>query len=1063
MWVCLLFALVISTNCWADPIAIGGTGTATLNYQNTSNPAGPAANTYQLQNLSHNADHGASGTEYYIVFGTDPFGSYAKTYNSVEWSVTIEPGTYEIAMTYASATWRVQPSFDIYDGSTLVHHIYSPSSSQPEISGWKWQTEFSHTEENVILSVEEAKTYTLRVTADGDANSGFCMGHISFTRTDAPCANPVDASFAKEGSETGSVPSTINSCEGSSITIPGQGSLVKTGYDFVGWSYNSTTYAPGASFTMPATNVNFTAVWEQHVVPAVTNLQGNVSNDDITLTWENYNKLELTTSNVAIEGFSDGNESTMSYTINNGVIECEYDIKGKYGYKSVEIRLPRERRHVTSIDMKYIFNDPNCATAGGIIPYMMYDGDEAGHSGNWTSYYSSTLSSGVSEFTDFNLVPTNILWGSGSGAYDDQWLIHKVGVSINPPIASTGTFSIKDIYINTYDGQTLLDEVIVVRKEGSAPTSMNDGTQVYSGLLNTYTDNNLPEGSYYYAVYVRDGDAYSNAVVTGPVVIAPPKTDANLVLNTNATTIPVGGLFTLTHTTADGYDGLISYSVTPDGVINFNESTGVITTLQTGTATITVTASETANFVGDTKTCTVTVTKNFVGDLTIEGTAGGITLNWFYNLPISLETEVTTIDHGGSYTSSNYGNGVRTIVYNCNGGTAFYASDFKTPNVENCKSFSVKLRGDEDNVNNLRIVPYSWVYRPNYDAGDLVADPIVIEDDWKEVVITPSYYYVPGNENIKGDAPLYIYSDFPVGCVAFFPMSTNAVNNKQLQLKEAYFQLINTNGLTSSVALVRKKGSAPANASDGEVVYSSSSTTYNDVATLDAGATYYYRVFAIYNDYTYMSNAVSIDVPAPPALTTYTRTGLTAGDYGTICLPYAVAAENIAGADIYEFNGWQTGSNVVELDLVDAMEAGHPYIYQATASEATWRYLEQNYTAAGSHKGLIGSYTKEEITPNDGNYIIYANQLYLVDCTQIYVGVNKAYINRPNAENAYEATSLAPGKKRVYMGVYGEQVITDINQITNDQSPLNNKIIKDNQLFILRDGKIYNAQGQLVK
>ena len=37
------------------------------------------------------------------------------------------------------------------------------------------------------------------------------------------------------------------------------------------------------------------------------------------------------------------------------------------------------------------------------------------------------------------------------------------------------------------------------------------------------------------------------------------------------------------------------------------------------------------------------------------------------------------------------------------------------------------------------------------------------------------------------------------------------------------------------------------------------------------------------------------------------------------------------------------------------------------------------------------------------------------------------------------------------------------NAKINDQSPITNKIIKDNQLLIVRDGKLFNAQGAQVK
>lgn len=363
------------------------------------------------------------------------------------------------------------------------------------------QTDHTYSTINAPSGAKSARLYS-----DGEA----VLISLSVTAVEEACANPVSASFAKAGSESGSVPGTMNSCEGSAILIPNQGSLVNAGYDFVGWSYNSTTYAPGESFTMPATDVTFTAVWEQHFVPAVTNLSSSVSGNDVTLNWINYNKLEMTSSNVAIEGFSDGH--SMSFSLNNGVLECEYEIGWGWGYKSVEIRLPRERRHVTSIDLKFMYNNSN-AGAGGLIPYMMYDGWETSPE-TWNVYDKDVhyTAHDVADYTDFNLTPDQILW-QGSGEYDNNRLIHKVGFCMNPENASSGTFSIKDIYINTYDGQTLLDEVIVVRNEDHAPTSISDGTPIYSGLLNTCSENGLPDGDYYYAVFAREGDAYSAAVV----------------------------------------------------------------------------------------------------------------------------------------------------------------------------------------------------------------------------------------------------------------------------------------------------------------------------------------------------------------------------------------------------------------------------------------------------------------------------------------------------------------------------------------------------------------------
>ena len=40
---------------------------------------------------------------------------------------------------------------------------------------------------------------------------------------------------------------------------------------------------------------------------------------------------------------------------------------------------------------------------------------------------------------------------------------------------------------------------------------------------------------------------------------------------------------------------------------------------------------------------------------------------------------------------------------------------------------------------------------------------------------------------------------------------------------------------------------------------------------------------------------------------------------------------------------------------------------------------------------------------------------------------------------------------------------TGVDQITNDKSQMTNKVLRDGQLFIIRDGKFYNALGAEVR
>jgi len=411
-------------------------------------------------------------------------------------------------------------------------------------------------------------------------------------------------------------------------------------------------------------------------------------------------------------------------------------------------------------------------------------------------------------------------------------------------------------------------------KINNSETPINlSNTDFYSYPANATNIGSVPEGAKSARIYKTGTRQYGikllRLVVTTAVDLSI-KDDAELALAVTEKSIPVGGTFNIGVSTADGYDGEISYSVSPSGVVNLNEGTGVVTGTAMGEATISVTASTTENYIGSTETCTVHVIKNFAGTLTASEDAGTVSLNWFYNLPISLANDADPVycdNNYASYTSSTYANGVRTITYNTAGGSHFYCKDFKTSlndaEVPNCKSFSFEYKGGGNNGTNARIVPYTWVHRPEWAAGDLVADPVSIIAEWQETTVTPAYDWAPCEADIKGDDLGYYYYEYPVGCVAFCPMANDAVSGGTLQLRNAYFQIINTNGLTSSVKLVRKDGSAPTTSNDG-VIYTGAPTTYEDNSGLVAGHTYYYRLFVTYNDVEYASNAVSITMPGTP-------------------------------------------------------------------------------------------------------------------------------------------------------------------------------------------------------
>ena len=177
--------------------------------------------------------------------------------------------------------------------------------------------------------------------------------------------------------------------------------------------------------------------------------------------------------------------------------------------------------------------------------------------------------------------------------------------------------------------------------------------------------------------------------------------------------------------------------------------------------------------------------------------------------------------------------------------------------------------------------------------------------------------------------------------------------------------------------------------------------------------------------------------------------------YGTICLPYASASTT--GAYFYEVAGTEEGK--VYLASVDALEAGVPYIFEATASTIKVVYTGEAVDAPQNDdaNGLVGTFT--EITVPDGDYILYEDAF----CTNEPAGTlnkiraNRAYLNLDAVEG--DAPVQMPGRRYIGMSVQGENGETGFENITAPAGKTV-KAIVNGQLIIIRDGEMYNAQGQ---
>ena len=186
------------------------------------------------------------------------------------------------------------------------------------------------------------------------------------------------------------------------------------------------------------------------------------------------------------------------------------------------------------------------------------------------------------------------------------------------------------------------------------------------------------------------------------------------------------------------------------------------------------------------------------------------------------------------------------------------------------------------------------------------------------------------------------------------------------------------------------------------------------------------------------------------------RTGLTAGNYYTVCWPKAMTA--IKGGTLWSFNG--KDDNFAYIVQEEApFEAGKPYIIYATSTKLE-AIVEGADADAGSNNGLYGTLDYMDAAALEAagaTYMLYQNALRPIDYTyNNHLAANRAYIKLAEIS----APAPAPGRNIRKMPME-PQVATGIDALNVSDKPV--KMVIDGQLFIIRGEKMYDATGHLVK
>lgn len=100
------------------------------------------------------------------------------------------------------------------------------------------------------------------------------------------------------------------------------------------------------------------------------------------------------------------------------------------------------------------------------------------------------------------------------------------------------------------------------------------------------------------------------------------------------------------------------------------------------------------------------------------------------------------------------------------------------------------------------------------------------------------------------------------------------------------------------------------------------------------------------------------------------------GSYGTVCLPYSVAAGDYKGAKFYELKGFPslTETDVLLFEEVESLEAGVPYLYVADERRLILAYSGTAVKEATSLNGMYGSLEKyafaDDVAYREYDYLI---------------------------------------------------------------------------------------------
>lgn len=194
-------------------------------------------------------------------------------------------------------------------------------------------------------------------------------------------------------------------------------------------------------------------------------------------------------------------------------------------------------------------------------------------------------------------------------------------------------------------------------------------------------------------------------------------------------------------------------------------------------------------------------------------------------------------------------------------------------------------------------------------------------------------------------------------------------------------------------------------------------------------------------------------------------------EWYTLCLPFDLSAEQLTkafgtGYTIAEMVGAEDRGSLIHLnfDYIHALEAGKAYLLRPGKSVTENPVFEgvtiENVNpaeakSANDYMEFQGTFEYTTLDQANQRFVGPENYLYTPDPNGTHMKAFRCYFTIPSNS----VLSGAPAKPARI--VFGPQATTGIDEVEEDG--VKAKIMVDGVLYIIRDGKTYNAQGMLVK